>query len=73
MEGLLFAGADSVEFFGYAGLDLEFEGFCAGGVGLFFFGLLDWWVFFGDALFGYVAYLRVGLEALYKVRGELDG
>ena len=33
-EGLLLALAQAVELFGYAGLDLEFEGFGARGVGL---------------------------------------
>lgn len=33
-EGLLFALAEAFEFLGYALLDLEFEGLCAGGVGL---------------------------------------
>lgn len=33
-EGLLFAFAEAFEFLGYALLDLEFEGLCAGGVSL---------------------------------------
>lgn len=39
-QGLLFAFAEAFKFFGYALLDLEFEGFGAGGIGLF--GLVRW-------------------------------
>lgn len=52
----MFAGSDAFEFLGYAGLDLEFEGFGAGGVRLICFSRVS------------IAFLCVSVDAVNQSR-----